>query len=222
MVRRKIKDLKFVFFLVMIILSGCSKPVAPIQPDTGKIYNYTKNTRGILTSPGSMSKTNDSTVTINGIPFFKQGKDNTCGQATMASILNFWGVNISYQAIIDENNPDNMPTDLEKMESYIKSKNVNAKAYKKSSFEFLKYLINQKRPPIVLLDLGGLSNEHYVVVTGYNDLKKTIIFNDPVSGPNIQFTEQIFDDKWKNQSLTNLLIFGDKFDHAIIDVGLPE
>jgi predicted double-glycine peptidase len=207
--------------LLGIFLYGCHSPVAPLQADTGTVYNYGGRNYALkqtVSKQGSVSQVKDGTVTISGIPIFKQGNDNTCGQAVMASILNFWGNKTTYQTVINETNLGNMPTDLNVIETYLNSKGLNAKAYKKSSLEYLKYLVDQGKPPIVLLDFGGLQNEHYVVVSGYNDLKDTILINDSRNGAFIPLKSADFEAKWKNQSLANVLIFGDKFDRPIFDI----
>lgn len=200
-----------------LLLSGCNSPVAPLQPDAGTIYSYTRN-YSLKNNQGVVSKAKDGTVTISGIPLFKQGNDNTCGQAAMASILNFWGDKTSYQTVINETNLGNMPTDLGTIEQYLQNKGLNAKAYKKGTTEYLKYLVDQGKPPIVLLDFGGLSEEHYVVVSGYNDTKDTILINDSRNGPYIPYKTVNFEQMWKNQSLANMIIFGDKFDRPIFDI----
>lgn len=210
-------------------LASCSStpPTAPSQPETGVVYNYKTNIqRGRLgrftasQQAGTVVKASDGTVSINGIPFFKQGKDNTCGQATLTSILNFWGVRIDYQTVIDESNPSNFPTDINTIKEYLKIKGLTATTYKNNNIEALKSLVDKGRPPIVLLDFGGLNYEHYVVVSGYNTSKQTILINDPRNGANLSIKQSEFLDIWQNKSLGNLLIFGDKYYRPIIDVGV--
>lgn len=207
------------------ILSSCGEtPTAPKQPESGVVYNYKSSSlRGNLSrftiqQKGNVIKSTDGTVSISGIPFFKQGKDNTCGQATLTSILNFWSIKIDYQTVIDESNPSNLPTDINTIKDYLNVKGLNANLYKNASLKDLESIIDLGRPPIVLLDFGGLNYEHYVVVSGYNEKKKTILINDPRNGANLAIKQTDFLEIWKNKSLGNLLIFGDKFYRPIIDV----
>jgi predicted double-glycine peptidase len=211
------KHIAFIPVIAVVLLYGCHTPVAPLQADNGTVYSYNRN-YGLKNSLGTVTKSNDGTVTISGIPFFKQGNDNTCGQAAMTSILNFWGNKITYQAVINETNASNIPTDLNVIEVYLQSKGLQAKAYKKSTLEYLKYLVDQGKPPIVLLDFGGLGNEHYVIVSGYNDKQETILINDSRNGPFISLSNEEFEQMWQNKSLANMLIFGDKFERPIFDV----
>lgn len=216
--------LKSSLVLGFLFLSSCSAPpTAPKQPESGVVYNYkSSNLRGTnrftIQQKGTVVKSTDGTVSISGIPFFKQGKDNTCGQATLTSILNFWGVKIDYQTVIDESNPSNMPTDVTTIREYLRMKGLEANAYKNADINNLQTIINAGRPAIVLLDFGGLSYEHYVVVSGYNDKKQTILINDPRNGANLSIKVTDFLRIWKNKSLSNLLIFGDKYNNPIIDV----
>ena len=209
---------------ILVMLSACSTPIAPTQPENGVVYNYKSSSFGrnfsklnVITK-GTVNVTSDGTTTVAGIPFFKQGKDNTCGQATITSILNFWGVDIDYQTVINESNPSNMPTDLLSIEYYIKNKGLNVKVTNNSTIKDIEDLIDQGKPPIVLLDFGGLSYEHYIVVSGCNEKKKTILINDPRNGANLSIKQADFLKIWNNQSLGNLLIFGNKYYRPIVAV----
>lgn len=212
------------------ILLSCGTPTVPEQPETGVVYNYTgnnnvkkrllgnKRTNIQSVKLGKLSISSDGTNSVLGIPFFKQGKDNTCGQATMTSILNFWGIKSDYQTIVNETNSSNIGTDLTVITDYIKKQGLEATVYNNGTIEEMKYLIDQSRPPIVLLDFGSLSKEHYVVVSGYNDTQKAFLINDPVQGANIKVSYSNFEKYWQNKSLSNLLIFGDKFKYSFIDI----
>lgn len=218
--------------VISSIILSCGTPQVPEQPETGIVYDYNgmnsfnikksllgnKRTKIQSVKLGKLSISSDGTKSILGIPFFKQGKDNTCGQATMTSILNFWGIKSDYQTIVNETNSSNIGTDLTVITDYVKKQGLNATAYNNGTMEEIKYLIDQSRPPIVLLDFGSLSKEHYIVVSGYNDDQKAFLINDPVQGANIKVSYTNFEKYWQNKSLSNLLIFGDKFKNSFIDI----
>lgn len=224
------KNKMLILLISSILLFSCGTPTVPEQPDTGVVYNYTPQTnikRGLLGNKrtklqtvklGNLSISQDGTKSVIGIPFFKQGKDNTCGQATMTSILNFWGIKLDYQTVVNETNSSNIGTDLTVITNFVKKQGLDSTAYNHGSIDDIKYLIDQSRPPIVLLDFGSLSKEHYVVISGYNDTQKVFLINDPVQGANIKVTYTNFEKYWQNNSLSNLLIFGDKFKNSFIDV----
>jgi aryl sulfotransferase len=49
-------------------------------------------------------------------------------------------------------------------------------------------------PNVHLLDFGKLNNEHYVIVTGYNEDKEEVIVLDPIDGPNRKASANQTDD----------------------------
>ena len=131
-------------------------------------------------------------------------------------------MNIDYQTVINESNPSNLATDIGTVEAYIKIKGLNVKAKNNSTLKDLEDLIDSGKPPIVLLDFGGLGYEHYIVVSGYNERKKTILINDPRNGANLSIKQTDFLEIWKNKSLGNLLIFGDRYYRPLITVSTPD
>jgi len=212
---------KLIFCFLFFLLSACSVPSVPKQPENGIITNYRSKNQRMKAKNFTSSKVNydnDGTISIANLPFLKQGKDNTCGQATMTSVLNYWGVDISYQQVVNETNPGNFPTDPLVIKDYLTKKGLLVNGYKKGEIEFIKELIRDGQPVIVLLDFGGLKYEHYVVISGYNDKRGFILIADPVNGPNIKIEEKVFYDLWKNQSLLNLLIFGDQFERLFFAI----
>lgn len=207
-----------------LFLTGCGTPLAPMQPMTGMVENYDQYYKTPVINQLQVSaKSNlnlyaDGTVAIDNVPTFKQGDDRTCAQAVAASILNYWGIPTSYQTVIDEANPNNMPTDTGALADYLRSKGLKAQDYRKATLNFLKKQINDGKPIPVLLDFGGLSNEHYVAVIGYNDQYQEIVFNDSIDGPNLRMSYREFEQKWQNGALGGLMIFGGKFQQAALDV----
>ncbi|MBC7474013.1 MAG: C39 family peptidase, partial [Candidatus Sericytochromatia bacterium] len=214
MIINKNKLLNIVLLLSSMLTFGCSTPIAPMQSNKGTVINYHTNYRISKLTKSQKKigavKATDGTVTINGIPFFVQGDDNTCGQASITSILNYWGVSIDYQTVINESNWSNGATDLEVLKAYLINKGLRVNLHQQSNLDTLKAIIRTGKPPIVLLDFGKLSIEHYVIVSGYNETKKTILINDPRNQANMSMNETDFNNKWQNKSLGNLFIFGNK------------
>lgn len=204
-----IKNYFNISLLSLFFLNSCSTPTVPTQPLYGSTSRYFATKNYNLRSNSSL---------IQNVPFFKQGDDNTCGQASMSAVLNFWGVKITYQKVVNDTNKNNMATDLNTISKYLKEKGLNAEAYNNANIEYVKELVDKGRPAIVLLDFGGLSNEHYVVVTGYNNSKGTIIFNDSKRGTNISISEENFEKLWENKSLTSIPIFGSKYYKPVFNV----
>lgn len=212
--------LKSMCIVCTLLVSACGTPIAPTQPEDGVVMNYRANYRVSKLSNQTIGvvKASDGTVTVNGIPFFEQGDDNTCGQASITSILNFWDVDIDYQTVINESNPTNFATDLEMVQAYLINKGLKVTLHQKADVNVIKDLIDAGKPPIVLLDFGSLSKEHYVVVSGYNAKKQTILVNDPRNKANMSVSVQQFNQLWQNTSLGNLVVFGDKYVRPVFEI----
>lgn len=145
---------------------------------------------------------------LHDVPFLKQGEDNTCAQAVMTSMLKYWGVDADYQNIVNENNRFNLPTTHDGITKFLRKKGLKVQDYNGASMNNLIAQINKGRPSIVLLDYGGLTQEHYVIVVGYNQKKGTITLHDSVEGPYIEMNAKRFDKMWRNDSVARLPVFG--------------
>jgi hypothetical protein len=205
-------------------LTGCNSPTVPLQPKFGatvNYQNYAKSARTVafdksapykvaaLSGQRQLLSYNDGSRVVGGVPFFKQSADNTCAQATTCVVLNYWGVKQDYQALVDMQNHFNLATHYTKIVEYMKSKGLDAKAYRQGNVGFLKQLIDQGRPPIVLLEFNNdLMQQHYITVVGYNQAKGTIIFHDSIDGPYRQMNEDDFTEMWQSKHLANLPILG--------------
>lgn len=102
------------------------------------------------------------------VPFVKQ-KDNFCGPASLSSVLNFYGIHVSQEAIGEVvYNPRLKGALITDLENYVKSLGLKAEA-KQGKLEDLKAFIDKGIPPIILVDLGRFvaSVPHYMVVIGY-------------------------------------------------------
>lgn len=148
-----------------------------MQNFVGMIENYNQSQVLKVLSvkeQGSINYYQDETA-ITNVPFVKQGNDNTCGQAILTIILNYWGINISYQSIVNETNASNLPTDVDRITNYLRKKGLYAQDYRKAKLSFVKDRI-LKEIIIILLDFGTLQTEHYVIATGYNETRQELIF----------------------------------------------
>lgn len=208
---------------LIFLLQACNAPRVPMQNFVGMIENYNQSQVLKVLSvkeQGSINYYQDGTIALTNVPFVQQGNDNTCGQAILTMILNYWGINISYQSIVNETNPANLPTDLNRITSYLRKKGLYAQDYRKARLSFVKNRILKGIPVIILLDFGSLQTEHYVIATGYNDVRQELIFSDPVDGPNMRLPYSQIEMMWENRSLKNLGIFGDKYDQVAFDVSI--
>ncbi|MFP5504119.1 MAG: C39 family peptidase, partial [Candidatus Sericytochromatia bacterium] len=162
----------------------------------------------------------DGSRVLKDVPFFQQGRDNTCGQAVMAVLLNYWETKVPYQTVVDDANRFNLPTTHEGLTSYMQRQGLKARAYRQGNVDFLKERVDEGRPPIVLLEFNNdLFQQHYVVVIGYNEAKGTIIFHDSIDGPYRQLDEDTFFAMWQAENLVKLPLFGGaNYQGLVIDV----
>lgn len=217
----KIQKKLILISLASITINSCGSPKVPFQSSIGVIQNYSASPVLKTLKDSGLSKVNyykDGSIVIEGVPFFQQGRDNTCGQAVMASVLNFWGVGISYQQIVNETNPGNGPTDVARISSYLRRQGLNAQDYRLATLNFVKDRIQKGQPVIMLLDFGSLQTVHYVIAVGYNDEKQELIFHDSVDGPNVKLSYVQVEQLWENMSMRKLGIFGDKYKRIAFDI----
>lgn len=155
---------------------------------------------------------------IEDVPFYRQGNDNTCGQAVMTSLLNYWGIKYDYQGVVNEANPRNAPTTDEGIVAYLRSKGLQAQTFRKATIDNLIAQVNKGRPTAVLLDFGGLSQEHYVIVVGYNPTKNTIIVHDSLENPYVEMPATTFTTMWENKAVRSVHVFGgDNYQRMMVD-----
>jgi predicted double-glycine peptidase len=147
---------------------------------------------------------NSKPILINKVPFYPQD-DYQCGPASLAGVLNYWGIGVT---------PDDVAKDIYSASArgtlnidmllYVNKKGLYALQYI-GSWDDLKKKINNKYPLIVLVDYGFsvYQANHFMVVVGYND--DGVVVN---SGK----TEHMFIDKekflkaWKRTNYWTLLI----------------
>lgn len=236
--QKRLATLSMVTVLGSMLLTGCGTPTVPLQmaPTANMAIAQVQNGALQMQQPSSAAVAgpfkilevdngqslkvfqNGSKV-IDGVPFMRQGSDNTCGQAVMTSLLNYWGVKMDYQKVVNEANPRNLATTGDAITSYLRSKGLKAQDFRNGTVDNLIAQVNKGRPVPVMLDFGGLSQEHYVLVVGYNKKKGTIIMHDSLEGPYLEMETPTFQQMWKNKSIVNVPVFGgDNYKNIMFDV----
>lgn len=213
-------------FLGASLLIGCKAPTVPLQfADAGNMNRLvTQSQNPYLTALTGPFKTlaveadTDHRVKIrvyqNGariienVPYFTQGNDNTCGQAVIAMLTNFWGVATNYQQLVDQENPLNLATTAGAMVSSLRKKGLNAQDFRDAQLDNLVAEVNKGRPTAVLLDFGSIQQAHYVVIVGYNPQKQTLIMHDSLEAPYVEMPTQTFVRMWENKSIRSILPVG--------------
>ncbi len=113
---------------------------------------------------------------IEGVPFFPQ-EEFQCGPASLAGVLNYYGLEITPAEIAAEvfSRSARGTLDMD-MVFYAQRKGMKAEQYP-GSFEDLQASLDSRRPLIVLIDHGFwvYQNHHFMVVVGYD--KSGIVVN---------------------------------------------
>lgn len=107
---------------------------------------------------------------VEGVPFVKQ-ESHWCGPASLASVFAYYGISIDQNTIARDVYTAKLDgaliTDLE---NYARSQGFQTRLGQGTD-EIVKAALREKRPVIVLVDLGFwvMSRPHYLVVTGYDE-----------------------------------------------------
>lgn len=151
-------------------------------------------------------------VMINKVPFYPQ-EDYQCGPASLAGVLNYWGVSVTpdeiAKAIYSESAKGTLNID---MPLYVNKKGLYALQYAGSQDD-LKAKINDGYPLIVLVDYGFsvYQANHFMVVVGYNDYG--VIVNSGRT-ENMFIDMEKFLKTWKRTNYWTLLIKQKKEDRS--------
>lgn len=131
----------------------------------------------------------EKTILINKVPFYPQ-EDYQCGPASLAGVMNYWGLDVKPEDIAKEIYSASARGTLDiDMLIYANKKGFQAQQYR-GSWEDLKAKIDGGYPLIVLVDYGFFAYQanHFMVVVGYNETGVTV---------NSGKTEHIFIEKEK-------------------------
>lgn len=112
---------------------------------------------------------------IENVPFYPQ-ETYQCGPASLAGVLNYWGVNVNPDDIAKEIFSESAKGTLNiDMVLYAQRKGLDVTQYK-GNMEDLKKNIESGYPVIVLVDYGFYLYQvnHFMVVVGYNEHGVTV------------------------------------------------
>jgi hypothetical protein len=114
---------------------------------------------------------------IEGVPIYPQ-KDNMCGPAALATLINFWGgPEVSQQSIASEAYLEKLKGTLP-MDLFLYAKSAGFEvSYYKGSMDDLRKKISEGKPLILFLNLGieSYAIGHYIVAVGYGEKARAVI-----------------------------------------------
>ena len=172
------------------------------------LYGCTPNT-GIIKkniSQGSTEFTPKPDFYINNVPFFPQ-KRYYCGPASLAGVMNFYGVSVTEEEIAKEVYNTKLSGTLSMdILIYARTKGFDA-FYYKGNLEDIKKYISVGKPVILFLDLGYFFYpvRHYIVATGYNDEMGYLIAHSGMEKDKI-FSYKKIQSAWEKTGFGTILI----------------
>ena len=148
----------------------------------------------------------DEAKIIEGVPFVKQ-KARFCGPAALASVMRFYGHNVSQEEIAEETyTPKLRGALISDMAYYAREKGYSVET-PNGKVNLLVSLLNEGVPPIVLVDRGRwvVSIPHYYVIYGYDKKRNTFLLHTGFSrNKEIGFSE--LDREWQKMNRLLLVI----------------
>jgi ABC-type bacteriocin/lantibiotic exporter with double-glycine peptidase domain len=138
------------------------------------------------------------------VPFVSQQKD-TCGAASLAMVLRYWGVPANHDEIagaVVESGEKGIAGS--RLEAFARSRGLFALAYE-GDLAQLRDSLAKGRPVIVALATGrGL--HHDVVVTGFDDTTHEVVLHDPSEGRDRRLATKAFEKRWGQAQHWALLV----------------
>jgi ABC-type bacteriocin/lantibiotic exporter with double-glycine peptidase domain len=148
----------------------------------------------------------DETKIIEGVPFVKQ-KARFCGPAALASVMRFYGHNVSQEEIAEEiYTPKLRGALISDMAYYARERGYSVET-PNGKVNLLVSLLNEGVPPIVLVDRGRwvVSIPHYYVIYGYNKRRNAFLLHTGFArNQEIRFSE--LDREWQKMNRLLLII----------------
>ncbi|HET7290734.1 MAG TPA: C39 family peptidase [Thermodesulfobacteriota bacterium] len=143
---------------------------------------------------------------ISGVPFVKQ-KDQFCGPAAMASVLAYYGDNITQEEIAEKVYTPKLDGALiSDMENYARDSGYKAETAS-GDITAIEKEIDEGVPVILLVDKGRwmVSVPHYYVVYGYDSRKGIFIVNTGDEG-GVKIPFERLDGEWEKMNRLMLIV----------------
>jgi predicted double-glycine peptidase len=124
----------------------------------------------VLLCSCSTVQENSQSHVIEDVPFYAQ-TSYQCGPASLAGVLNYWGIKVTPDEIAEEIYSTSARGTLDiDMVLYARKRVLLVTQYE-GTIEDLRKNIDSRHPLIVLVDYGFsfMQKNHFIVVIGYND-----------------------------------------------------
>jgi len=138
-----------------------------------------------------------------GVPFVPQQKD-TCGAASLAMVLAYWGYPVPHEQIAAElGRPDLKDIPGQRLGAFARERGLDAIVYEGDLLQ-LRDFLRRGRPQIVAWKAGG--TRHEVVVVGFDDDRNEVLVNDPAEGTALRVPAEAFERRWSGAGHWALLV----------------
>ena len=140
---------------------------------------------------------------------------NNCGPAALSMALSYYGINKSQHELGQELRPyqnpqgnnDDKSVTLDELAKQAEKFNLLAYVRPHGNVKLLKTFIAQGIPVIIETTLTENDDiGHFRVVKGYDDTIGVIIQDDSMQGHNIQFSQDVIDNMWKQYDYEYLVL----------------
>jgi ABC-type bacteriocin/lantibiotic exporter with double-glycine peptidase domain len=138
------------------------------------------------------------------VPYVAQGED-TCGAASLAMVLRFWGRGASQDEIAREL----FDRELHgirgsRLVDLAARRGLFALAYEGDLAQLRDYL--DKGRPLIAAWKVTRDRYHNVVVVGHDPARQELVVHDPAEGPSRRLSEKSFEKLWKGSGHWTLLV----------------
>jgi len=132
------------------------------------LFSFVSGCTAVAPLPGLLKESD--THIIDKVPFYPQ-EDFQCGPASLAAVLNFWGIFVTPEQVAKDVYSSSARGTLNiDMLLYAQSRGLAASHYQGGMAD-LREKINAGSPLIVLVDFGFsiIQINHFMVIVGYNE-----------------------------------------------------
>jgi len=150
-----------------------------------------------LIVPG-LANENSNKFFVFGVSYQRQEDPYWCGPASLAMVLNYWGLNATQQEVAGSvYDPSRNITTMDSMATYPMEIGFQTQT-STSNITYIRTWISQG-VPVIVLQRYSESNPygHYRVIVGYDDDDSYLITYDPINGGNYNITYGLFAELWK-------------------------
>lgn len=142
---------------------------------------------------------------VDKVPFIAQ-KENYCGPAALAMVMNYFGINVTQEEIANEIYAPGLKGTLSmQLVLYPIQKGFEAEMYN-GNFDDLKEKIKAWFPLIVSVKEDGKDKVHYMVVWGYDEFNKRVfVHSGNKMAQAIEY--ETFMDMWKRTDYLTIWVY---------------